>query len=379
MDTIMVNDFGYRKLLGVIKMKKNVQKGFSGVPPFSIGPIMMDIEGKALTKEDRALLSHPLVGGVILFARNIETPEQVEALLADMRSVSPNTVLAVDQEGGRVQRIKEGVTRLPPLAAIGERYSHDPEAGVALCRACGTLMASEMLALGFDISFAPVLDIEVGVSEVIGDRAFGSTPEQVIELGRAYIEGMQAAGMAATGKHFPGHGGVRADSHLEMPVDEREAEQILAWDLQPFKALATLLQGVMPAHVIYPNVCDQPAGFSVHWLQTVLRQQLNFDGVIFSDDLSMEGAKVAGTYLDRAVAALKAGCDMVLVCNQREEAVAVIEGLQAKMDQPWLVDAIRAGQPRLKRLLGRSQYRWCDYQHAHDRVQLKERVESIQA
>lgn len=294
----------------------------------SLGPLMLDLEGTELLPYERQRLQHPAVGGVILFARNIDRPEQVRALIASMRAVRPELILAVDQEGGRVQRVKQGVTALPPLARLGERFEKDPAAALRSAREWGWLMAVEMLGLGFDISFAPVLDLDSGRSAVIGNRALHADPAVVVALAEAYIAGMHEAGMAATGKHFPGHGWVEADSHHAIPVDERTWTDIESRDLRPFAQLAGQLDAVMPAHVIYSRVDAQPAGFSRHWLQTLLRTQLQFDGVIFSDDLSMEGASVAGDYGQRARAALDAGCDMVLVCNHPAGAQAVIEYLE---------------------------------------------------
>ncbi|HVK99780.1 MAG TPA: beta-N-acetylhexosaminidase, partial [Dongiaceae bacterium] len=287
---------------------------------------------------------------VILFARNIQQPEQVRELIASVRAVRPELILAVDQEGGRVQRIKQGVTLLPPLARLGERFDVDPTAAIGNAREWGWLMASEMLALGFDISFAPVLDLNVGRSSVIGSRSFHGDPAIVVVLAEAYIGGMHEAGMAATGKHFPGHGWVEADSHHAIPVDERPWSAIAGCDLQPFAQLAGQLDAIMPAHVIYPQVDPNPAGFSRYWLQTLLRAELQFDGVIFSDDLTMEGASVAGDYGQRARAALDAGCDMVLVCNNPAGAQAVIEYLE---QNPATVN-----QARLQRMRARRRPEW---------------------
>lgn len=315
-----------------------------------LGPLMLDLEGTALLDYEAQRLQHPAVGGVILFARNIVQPEQVRELIASIRAVRPDLILAVDQEGGRVQRVKQGVTKLPPLAQLGERFDADPKAAIASAREWGWLMASEMLALGFDISFAPVLDLNVGRSSVIGTRAFHGDPSIVVVLAEAYIDGMHDAGMAATGKHFPGHGWVEADSHHAIPVDERSWSDIAACDLQTFSQLAGKLDAVMPAHVIYPQVDPNPAGFSRHWLQTVLRTELQFDGVIFSDDLTMEGASVAGDYGQRARAALNAGCDMVLVCNNPAGAQTVIDYLE---QHPAVVN-----QARLQRMRARRRPDW---------------------
>jgi beta-N-acetylhexosaminidase len=311
---------------------------------------MLDLEGTALLDYEVQLLQHAAVGGVILFGRNIQGPQQVRELTGSIRALRPELILAVDQEGGRVQRVKQGVTRLPPPGQLGVRFDTDPQGALASAREWGWLMATEMLALGFDLSFAPVLDLNVGRSSVIGNRAFHADPAVVTVLGQAYIDGMHEAGMAATGKHFPGHGWVEADSHHAIPRDERPWPLIESRDLQTFSQLAGQLDAVMPAHVIYPQIDPAPAGFSRHWLQTVLRTQLQFDGVIFSDDLTMEGASVAGDYGQRAQAALQAGCDMVLVCNNPAGAQAVIDWLERH--------PVAVNQARLQRMRARRQPDW---------------------
>lgn len=288
--------------------------------------VMLDIAGTSLTPEERELLLHPAVGGVIFFARNIEDRIQLCALSGEIRRLRPSLLQAIDQEGGRVQRLKDGVTRLPAMRRIGEVFSGSEARVASYC--IGRLMASEMLACGLDISFAPVLDIDYGNSDIIGDRSFGADADSVVQLSTAFIRGMNAAGMAATGKHFPGHGYVAADSHLSLPVDSRDRETIFANDIRPFAALANELAGVMPAHVVYDKIDSQPAGFSSLWLQQILRQQLGYKGVIFSDDLSMAGARSAGNHADGCRAALAAGCDMVLACNDRAAAISVIEEVE---------------------------------------------------
>lgn len=290
---------------------------------------MLDIAGTWLTAEDRQLLRQPEVGGLILFARNIETPRQVQELCRAIRAVRPDILLAVDQEGGRVQRLRSGFVQLPAMRDFAER----PDA-LALAQACGWLMATEVLAVGLDISFAPVLDLDHQRSAVVGSRAFEGDPHRAAELAAAFIEGMHAAGMAATGKHFPGHGWAEADSHVAIPVDDRELAEIRAADMIPFKRLTAELDAVMPAHVIYPKVDDKPAGFSRRWLQDILRGELGFRGVIFSDDLSMAGAHVAGDAASRIEAALGAGCDMGLVCNDRGAAELALAALQRLGVQP---------------------------------------------
>jgi beta-N-acetylhexosaminidase len=288
-----------------------------------------------ITPEEREILSHPLVGGVILCTRNFASVEQLETLVQSLHDVrSPRLLIAVDHEGGRVQRFRDGFTALPAAAHFGKVHDQDPQLARHLAEVAGWLMAVELRAVGIDFSFAPVLDVDHGVSEVIGDRAFHQEPGVVTELARSYIKGMHEAGMAATGKHFPGHGGVEADSHTAIPVDEREYNDIYAHDILPFKRLAHKgLAAVMPAHVIYPKVDKLPAGFSSYWLKEVLRKRLGFQGVIFSDDLDMQGASVIGeSYIERASAALAAGCDMVLVCNNRAGALEVLDDLQGYTD-----------------------------------------------
>ncbi len=292
------------------------------------GRLMLDLAGTELTAAEQQLLHSPQVGGVILFARNIQSREQVTALNAQIRQASDHLLIAVDQEGGRVQRLRQGFTPFPPMQALGDAVAENLEAGMQLVRDTGWLMASEVLACGFDISFAPVLDVDRDTSSIIGDRAFSDNPESVVKLAGAFIEGMHEAGMAATGKHFPGHGGIVADSHLEAPVDSRSWQQVMDHDLKPFGALSKLLDGVMPAHITFPAIDPDSVGFSTFWLQQVLRQQLGFDGVIFSDDLSMKGADVAGGYTDKARLALDAGCDMILVCNCPEGAMEVLDMME---------------------------------------------------
>lgn len=293
-----------------------------------IGPLMLDLEGITLTPEEQTLLRNPLVGGVIFFARNFESREQICELVGEIRAIRPELLLAVDQEGGRVQRFREGFTRLPAMQKLGDLYRGHREEGLAVCFDAGWLMASEVLACGVDFSFAPVLDLDREHCEVIGDRAFSDDPDEMVACAGAFIAGMQSAGMATTAKHFPGHGSVVADSHLETPYDERTMEQVRKHDLIPFKRLAGEYDAVMPAHMVFPNISPDSVGFSPFWLQQILRGELDFDGVIFSDDLSMKGADVAGGYAEKANAALSAGCDMVLVCNDRPGALEVLSYLE---------------------------------------------------
>jgi len=302
---------------------------------------MLDVAGTVITPEEQDRLRHPAAGGVILFRRNYQSPEQIIDLVASIRATRPGLLIAVDHEGGRVQRFRDGFTRLPPAC----RY--EATGDIDLVEKSGWLMAAELGAIDVDFSFAPVLDVECGVSQVIGDRAFGTEPETVTRLAGAFTQGMRRAGMAAVGKHFPGHGGVVEDSHLALPVDPRPMKELEQRDLKPFKALLSQgLEGIMPAHVIYREIDTSPAGFSPYWIQKVLRQQLGFDGAIFSDDLSMAGAAYAGGYVDRARLALNAGCDMVLVCNAPGAAAEVLDALTD-------LDADPQRQFRLERMRGR--------------------------
>ncbi|MBR9769766.1 beta-N-acetylhexosaminidase [Halomonas litopenaei] len=290
----------------------------------TFGPVMLDLDGHELSAEERSLLEHPATGGVILFGRNTRDAHQVRELCRSIREVRPDLLLGIDQEGGRVQRLKDGVTRLPPMSRLGQEYLDSPETAVRLCQDAGWLLGMEMAACGLDLSFAPVLDVDVGLSSVIGDRSFAGDPETVALLAGAFVEGLHDAGMAAVGKHFPGHGGVKADTHHEVARDERSLDELRQHDLVPFQSLAPKLDGMMPAHVVYPAFDPRPAGFSRPWLG-MLRESLGFKGLIFSDDLTMAGAQVAGGPVERAQAALDAGCDMVLVCNDRAAAKAVLD------------------------------------------------------
>ncbi len=307
-----------------------------------IGALMLDIAGTTLTQEDIQLLTAPQVGGVILFARNIESPAQVRALTDHMRQIRPDILIAVDQEGGRVQRLKTGFTLLPAMGRFGELYKTEPKRALELAEKCGWLMATEVLAVGIDFSFAPVLDLN-DVSDVIGDRSFATNMDDIIPLASAFLSGMKRAGMASTGKHFPGHGSVKADSHVAAAIDSRSLEEIRQKDMQSFVQLQLQLDALMPAHVIYDQVDPNPAGFSEFWIQKILRQELGFDGVLFSDDLSMQAACVAGGADARIQAALKAGCDMGLVCNDRAAQCVALEGI---------VDLPLPNQQRLERMRG---------------------------
>lgn len=314
----------------------------------SLGPLMIDLEGSALSAEERELLAHPLVGGVLLFTRNYVEPGQLAALVAEIHAArSPALIVAVDHEGGRVQRFRAGFSQLPPARRIGHEFDADARAGLALARQLGWLMAAELRAHGVDISFAPCVDLDLGVSEVIGDRAFHAEPETVGQLAVAYVHGMRDAGMAATAKHFPGHGAVVADSHLTLPVDRRGLAD-LSGDLAPYRRLiANGLPAVMVGHLLFPAVDPAPASLSARWIRDVLRGQLQFQGVVFADDLSMGGAAAAyGNVVTRARRALAAGCDMLPVCNNRASVIELLDQLDVGV-QP-------ASSLRLVRVHGRA-------------------------
>lgn len=318
----------------------------------SLGHVMTDIAGTALCADDRRRLRHPQVGGVILFSRNYESPAQIAALVDELHQLrEPRLLIAVDQEGGRVQRFRDGFTRLPAVGELGLVYDRDPRRARALATQTGWLMAAELRAVGVDLSFAPVLDLNRLICPVIGDRAFHADPDVVADLAAAYQKGMQAAGMQAVGKHFPGHGGVTVDSHLALPTDTRRFVDIQMDDMRPFTRLVHQgLAGIMAAHVIYAQADNQPAGFSKFWLREQLRGELGFQGAIFSDDLSMAAADFAGDYPSRARVALAAGCDMILVCNHSDAADAVLDSLGDAADP--------AAHMRLARLHGRHAPDW---------------------
>ena len=297
--------------------------------PMAPGPVVVDVAGTVLDGVECARLAHPAVGGVILFARNFESRAQLLALTESIRAARPGPLLIfVDHEGGRVQRFcTDGFTRIPEMAALGDRYLHDPQAAQRLAVDCGWVLAAELRACGVDMSFTPVLDLNWGRSGVIGRRAFSDQSGVVSDLARALIHGLRLAGMSACGKHFPGHGWAEADSHHALPEDERELTALFEHDVRPYVDLADrLLPSVMPAHVVYPAVDHRPAGFSPVWIADILRRRLGYDGLVFSDDLTMEGAVVAGDIHQRAAAAFEAGCDMVLVCNRPDLADELLAG-----------------------------------------------------
>ena len=284
-------------------------------------PLIIDIAGLTLAKADRRRLKHPLTGGIILFGRNWESRQQLASLCAEIKSIRRDLLICVDQEGGRVQRFRtDGFTQLPPMRALGELWRKDQLAATNAATACGYVLGAELRACGVDFSFTPVLDLDYGESGVISDRAFGRDPRVVSLLAKSLMHGLLQAGMGNCGKHFPGHGFVKADSHTDIPIDTRSLKALLADDAAPYEWLNTTLTGVMPAHVVYPRVDARPAGFSEKWLGYILRGQLGFGGAIFSDDLSMAGARVIDgrpvSYTEAAVTALNAGCDLVLLCNQ---------------------------------------------------------------
>lgn len=334
----------------------------------SLGPVMIDVAGLTLTEAERQRLAHPLVGGVILFARNYADPQQLRNLTDAIRALrTPHLLIATDHEGGRVQRFRDGFTLLPAANELGVLYDTHPAHALHVANDVGYVLAAELRAHGVDISFAPVLDLNFGHSTVIGNRALHHNPTVVGDLAHAIMMGMRAAGMGAVAKHFPGHGWVAADSHLAAPVDTRNFQRIELADLHPYtRLIADGLPGIMPAHVRYPQVDEHAAGFSAVWLQQILRHQLAFDGAIFSDDLSMEGAGVAGGIVNRAQVALNAGCDMLLVCNHPAAADEVLQGLAWERSALGIARRARLhGRPHPPDMLSlREQPRYAAARHA---------------
>ncbi len=306
------------------------------------GVLMIDIDNTALTAEDVSLIKQAQVGGIILFARNVIDAPQVRALCDDIRYHNADILIGVDQEGGRVARLREGFTPLPAMGKLGDLFDKDPTLALSCAYDCGYLMAAEVLAVGIDLSFAPVLD-RGGISQVIGDRSFHQEPQAIIALSTQFMRGMKDAGMATTGKHFPGHGAIAPDSHVAQAVDTRSLDEIMASDMQPFTQTLPWLDAVMPAHVIFSQVDDKPAGFSKIWLKDILRGQLKYDGVIFSDDLSMAGANSVGDVSTRVKSAIKAGCDVALVCNDR---IAAHDAAKTAQELPY------PNQSRIKTMRG---------------------------
>jgi len=291
----------------------------------TLGPIMMDVSGLILTQEEKNQLAKPSIGGVILFTRNFENTSQVRELIKSIRLCNQNLLISIDHEGGRVQRFKEGFTHLPAMAKLGEAYDQDPDKALNQAYSCGYVLAVELLNIGVDFSFTPVLDLDYGHSSVIGNRAFHSNPDVVVKLAGALIDGMHEAGMKCVGKHFPGHGHVALDSHLDLPIDDRPMNEIRQ-DILSFKGLINQgLDAVMPAHVVYSQVDDKPAGFSEKWIKEILQSKLGFGGVVFSDDLSMQGANFIKDITERVQVSLDSGCDMALICNHPELVEQVID------------------------------------------------------
>lgn len=309
----------------------------------TLGPVMLDIEGYSLSDADCRRLRHPQTGGVILFTRNYRDPQQLAELCRQIHELrDPRLIIAVDHEGGRVQRFRDGFQSIPAMGQLGDLYDDDPRQALQCAETFAWMMSAELLHYGVDLSFAPVLDIADPVSDVIGDRAFHRDPEAIAHLANAWVRGMRSAGMEAVGKHFPGHGSVEGDSHHVMPFDRRSFVDIENLDLVPFRrVINTHLAGIMMAHVIYEQVDKLAAGYSRYWIETVLREQLQFNGIVFSDDLSMCGAESVGGYPERARLALAAGCDILLVCNNPDGADEVLESLAGYSNQTTQLRMIR--------------------------------------
>ncbi len=334
-----------------------------------MGCLIADVQGLSLSERDKRFLDKPWLGGLILFSRNYQDPEQLQQLICQIRATRPELLIAVDQEGGRVQRLKSGLTLIPPMQVLGNHFQLEGLSAEPVVRDIGWLLASELLAFDIDISFAPVLDVDDYVSKVIGDRSFGADPQLVTNTADVFIQGMHAAGMAVTAKHFPGHGAVKADSHLELPVDKRDFEQIAVRDLKPFTALMPRLDAVMTGHILFPSQDKDIVTFSSYWLKQILRQQLQFSGVVFSDDLSMQGAAIESDVGARAIRAIEAGCDAILVCNNREAAERALAALQQRYgnahDQP------------LAAMRGRRQLAWEELQSHPRYLAAKESIVNL--
>lgn len=336
----------------------------------SLGPVMLDIDDVALSPADRDLLREPAVGGVILFSRNYESPAQIADLVAEIRALRrPPLLIAVDHEGGRVQRFRDGFSAIPPMRYLGQVYDRAPQQGLDLAHKAGWLIASELRTAGVDLCFAPCVDLDWGVSDIIGDRSFHAKPEIAGELAAEFSRGLRSAGMAAVAKHFPGHGAVVADSHLQLPVDRRAYGELLD-DMRPYDKLITngLLAGVMLAHVVYREIDRMPAGFSEYWVQRELRSRLGFGGAIFCDDLSMKATETYGSMPTRAKLALDAGCDMVLVCNDRGAALETVHALNDYSNPLSLVRLARlhgTGNPLRETLLASDEWQHANTELSH--------------
>lgn len=336
--------------------------------------LLIDLQGQELTQEEVEILSHPLVTGLILFSRNFYDRAQIQALVKSVRQkVKKPLLITVDQEGGRVQRFRQGFTQLPAMQAFS--LIEDPAEQKIMAQQAGWQMAAEMIALDIDLSFAPVLDLGHQCT-AIGDRSFNQNPEKVTALASAFIQGMQQMGMASTGKHFPGHGHVLADSHLETPYDNRSADQIFAQDIQPFQKLIQqhLLQAIMPAHVIYSQCDSQPASGSEYWLKQVLRQQLNFQGTIFSDDLGMKGAGFMGDFVQRCQQSLQAGCDLLLLCNERAGVIQVLDHFKPQQS----TEQINLRQTRVNQLFKRKTLRWSELEASPRWLENQKKLTALQ-
>ncbi len=330
--------------------------------------LMIDLDSYSLSGDEIDLLSNHVVGGVILFSRNVKSRSQLSALCEEIKSINPELLIAVDQEGGRVQRLERGYTNLPSMNQLAGYCSEDNFANISFAQDIGWLMASEVIASGLDISFAPVLDLDLQRSSIIGDRSFGDSPERVIEIASLFIEGMNEAGMQAVGKHFPGHGGIHADSHLELVEDFRGLEELENHDLLPFNALKDKLGGIMTAHISFPKIDINIATFSKFWLLEMLRNTIHFDGMIFSDDLSMKGADSAETTSKKLKQALGAGCNIILICNDRPAVLEALNFMQEySIQSTGNLDALKAAQS----------VSWDDLERDPRRIEIQEKINNI--
>ena len=338
------------------------------------GVLVFDLEGQQLTEREKRLLNHPAMAGLILFTRNFQSRTQLTDLVAEVRSINSNLLIMADQEGGRVQRFRgEGFTSVPAMGKFGSLWEKAPEQAVELIRDTGWLLASELRSTGIDLGLSPVLDLDRSISRVIGDRGFSENPEVVAQMAAAFIEGLHEGGMASVGKHFPGHGGIGVDSHIALPTDRRTLEEI-EQDLVPYRSLTHKgLDAVMPAHVCFPELDDQPAGFSSFWLQKMLRENIGFKGAVFSDCLSMAGASVAGNIVQRSIKALDAGCDAILVCNNPASVDDVVEA----WEQGRIPKASADQVARLQALKGKSAIFWSDLENNSRRLDIQERFKAL--